>query len=303
MAMLRGLCLVVLAFLVSCSPAPAPPETGSDAIALLPQPATLDGWAVAEGPVSYDSDGLFEYLNGGAPLYLKYGFEELAHARYQQGEDEFASVTIDVFQMSSELGAFGLYSSVRPPAAVPREWGAEGYRSGSVAAAWRGSVYVHAEADEDRPELIDALERMVESICQTAGGTTSSPSILEPLPDRGLVKGSEQYIAEDLLGHAFLPGGVLARYEIDGKTAALFFSDIGLPHKADQALGSLRMHEEQWGEVVEEISTPGRGRLLFVDPGLGPGTAIVVGRHVAGVYGDLGPEERENLLAELAQNL
>lgn len=295
------LALVLIAVLVGCSP-PASDDP-SIGVGLLPTEASLDGWAIVDGPTVYSADGLFEYLNGGAPLYLKYGFEELAHARYQLGADELASVTIDVFRMSSELGAFGLYSSIRPPAVSPREWGAEGYRSGSVAAAWRGSVYVHGEADDERPELIDALDRMVESVCRSAGGTTSRPSILEPLPGRGLVAGSEQYIADDLLGHAFLPGGVVAHYELDGKTAVLFFSDIGLPHRADEALGHLRMHELQWGEVVEEISTPGKGRLRFIDSGLGPGIAIVVGPHVAGVCGDLDSEEQERLLAELARNL
>lgn len=303
MLMRFGPGLVVVAVLLSCSPASPPPETDSPAVMLLAPTAGLEGWTVAEGPVSYSSDGLFEYLNGGAPLYLKYGFEELAHVRYQNGEDEYASVTIDVFLMSSDLGAFGLFSSVRPPAAEPRPWGTDGYRSGVVGAAWQGPVFVHAEADDERPELISMLERSVAAVCDAAGGEGERPAILAALPGGGLVAGSEQYIAEDLLGHAFLPGGVLARYEIDGKTAVLFFSDIRLPQKADEALSSLVMHETQWGEVLEEISAPGKGRLRFNDPGLGQGVAIVVGRYVAGIYGDLGPDEQESLLAELAQNL
>ena len=303
MAFRCGLGLVVAAFLLCCSPVPETPDANSGVVALLPAPASLEGWTVVEGPVSYSAEGLFEYLNGGAPLYLKYGFEELVHVRYQLGEDQYANVTIDVFRMDSDLGAFGLYSSIRPPALSPRQWGAEGYRSGSVAAAWRGSVFVHAEADDERPELIDMLERSVAAICQAAGGGLERPAILGSLPGRGLVAGSEQYIAEDLLGHAFLPGGVVARYEFDGRTAVLFFSDLGLPHRADGALSLLHGHEFEWGEVVEEISAPGNGRLRFNDPGLGPGVAIVVGRHVAGVYGDLPREQQERLLAELAENL
>ena len=72
---------------------------------------------MAEGPRIYDSETLFEYLNGGAPLYLDFGFQSMVHARYQLGDDSLSSVTIDVYDMGSDLGAFGLYRSARPPEA------------------------------------------------------------------------------------------------------------------------------------------------------------------------------------------
>ncbi len=147
---------------------------------------------MAEGPSSFSPDTLWEYLNGGAPRYEAYGFERLVHSRYQLGEDPLASVIADVYDMGSALGAFGIYRSIRPSDAVVRTWGAEGYRSGTVAAAWKGAVFVHAAADDERPELIEAMEMIVSRVCDRADGGLMPPPILDSLPPKGLVPYSER---------------------------------------------------------------------------------------------------------------
>jgi hypothetical protein len=295
--------LLILACLVSCSPAPAPPESGSGAAELLPAIASVEGWIVAEGPVTYSADGLFEYLNGGAPLYLEYGFEELTHVRYQSREDEFASVTIDVYQMGAELGAFGLFSSGRPRGATPRQWAAEGYRSGTVTAAWRGNMYVHGEAGDDSPELIEMMEQLMAETSARLTGDASRPAILAALPIDGLVQRSERFVAADLLGHAFLPGGILATYEIEGREVHLFFSDLGSEAAAARALADLRAHEARRGEIAGGVPTFGAAGFRFSDPGMGSGTAVAAGWFVTGVYGDLPHDSQEDLLERLVTRL
>ena len=56
---------------------------------------------------SYDGNSLWGYINGGADLYLEYGFESvIVH------EIEFRSKTIrfDLYRMSDPKAAFGIYS-------------------------------------------------------------------------------------------------------------------------------------------------------------------------------------------------
>jgi len=299
----RSWCVAAVLIVCGCGPATEPVPTGSGPTELLPSASTLGDWTVAEGPVELSPEGLWEYLDGGAPLYLSYGFRQLAHVRYQLGDDELASITLDVFDMASELGAFGIYSSGRPPGAEFKRWGAEGYRSGYVAAAWKGSHFVHAEADEDRPELIEMLERLIVGVCGEIVGDEAFPEILGWLPSVGLVAHSERYIAEDLLGHSFLPGGVLADYEIDGRRVQLFFSDLESAEGADEAIAKLRDHRSKWGEILSEHPAVGAGGYRFTHPGLGSGTVVRVGRFVAGVQCELPFEEQDALLDRLAGGL
>jgi len=248
-------------------------------------PLVPPGWSISEGPTSYDAESLFEYLNGGAPLYLDYGFQNLTQTRYQLGDDPFASVTLDVYDMGSEVGAFGLYRSIVPPEPDIMSWGAEGYRSGTVAAAWKGTFYVHAEADDDRPELVAGLDHVMGRAVAAIQGSVALPPILEVFPRDGLRAGSERYVAADLFGHAFLPGGFVAGYESDGGEVELFFSEVGSAVEAKEALGLLRAHEEQWGEVEADIDGFGEGGFRFTDPGLGPGVVTCSGSWIAGAHG------------------
>jgi hypothetical protein len=294
---------LLLVLLVGCGAVEAPVEQTSDLFNLLPPEPELTGWSISEGPVRYTPETLYEYINGGADRYLTHGFQQLLHVRYQLGDDFLAGVTLDVYDMGAELGAFGIYSAARAPGVEVHPWGAEGYRSGPIAAAWKGAFYVHGEADDRRPELIEMLERLVAGVCERASGDPSMPAALDPLPVAGRVAQSERYVPADLLGHSFLPGGVLATYVLDGQRAELFLSDLGNETAAVEALAALRDHLASRGRFDGEVKTLGAGGFRYSDPTIGSGTVIRSGRFIAGIQGDAGSEEREAVLAELIRVL
>ena len=281
----------------SCGREGPPAHTELELERLLPIDSPGE-WVVAEGPLPFTPDDLWEYLNGGAPRYEAYGFKRLVHVRYQLGDDPLASVTADVYDMGSELGAFGIYRSIRPSDAVVRTWGAEGYRSGTVAAAWKGEVFVHASSDDERPELIERMEMLVSRVCDEADGGVLPPIILDPLPPQGLVPYSERYVASNLLGHAAFGEGVVATYEIDSLRGELFFSELESEDVARQAVESYRQEKERWAEVAD---APAGFR--FQDQGSGSGTVLQAGRFVAGVHGDLPFEAQDDLVERLIARL
>jgi hypothetical protein len=270
---------------------------------LLPPVASLEGWSVAEGPLTYRPDDLYQYLDGAAPRYLDYGFREAVHVRYALGGDPQASVTLDVYDMGSALGAFGIYSSARPRGVEPRPWGAEGYRSDTVAAAWKGHAYVHVQADDERPALAGMAERLVAGVAERARGQTEAPAILRPLPPEGRVPRSERYVARGLLGHAFLPGGVLATYALDGREAELYFSALKDAAEAQAAVIRLRAHHGQQGATVHDVRGIGAFGFRHEDPTWGSGTVVAAGRFVAGTQGHLPDETQRRLLGLLVASL
>jgi hypothetical protein len=296
--------LAAVAALLACGQKDTGAPAGAvDLHSLLPDPATLTGWRVAAGPTDFDPATLFEYLDGGAERYLKHGFRALVQVRYEAAADVRAAVTLDVYDMGSDLGAFGVYSSLRPAVADFRKWGAEGYRSGPVATAWKGRVLVHGEADDELPDQVALVERLAAHVCAALPGPADRPAILDRLPAEGLVPRSERYVAVDLLGHEFLPGGVLAGYEIDGRRAEAFFTDLGAEAAVARALAELRAHYARWGEIQPGVPPAGAGGFRFAAPGLGQGTVTGAGRFLAGVTGDLPTEARDHLLARLVARL
>lgn len=294
--------LVALALLTGCA-GETPTADAPDLAALLPTPAMSGEWRAVEGPVEHAPATLYEYLDGGAERYLAYGFRELLHIRYQPGGDRLSGVTLDIYDMGGELGAFGIYAAGRPPGVDPMPWGAEGYRDGVVAAAWKGPVFVRGEADADRPELLAALEELIAGVCDRAPGPASPPAVLSLLPETGRLPWSERWVPADLLGHAFLPGGVTADYEIDGLRGELYFSDLGGEAAARDALAGLRANLEIAEDGSAVGPTVGDEAFDYADPILGTGTALRSGSLVAGVHGELSHEQRQQLLAELVRAL
>jgi hypothetical protein len=266
---------------------------------LLPAASELSGWTAAEGPAEYSPDTLYEYLNGGAERYQSHGFCRLLHIRYQLGGDPLACVTLDLYDMGSELGAFGIYSAARPAGLAPRQWGAQGYRNGNIAGAYRGSIFIHGEADDDRQELVEMLEKLVSGVAGGADGSVSPPAILAPLPQTHRQAGSERYVPSNLLGHSFLPGGVLASYEVDGRQAELFFTDPGAEAEAVAAVAALRAHFESRETIARGEPTFGDDGFRTTDPIFGQGSVVRSGNLIAGIHGDMLVQEREDILSRL----
>ncbi|MFC1595525.1 DUF6599 family protein [Gemmatimonadota bacterium] len=297
-------CALVLLLLFGCGSETGEPGLREpDLTQLLPAPSSLEGWNIGTGPDDYLSDNLYEYLDGAAPKYLTYGFRRLVHVRYELGGDLLSSVSVDIFDMGSKLGAFGIYRDRMPARTVLQSWGTEGYRSGFMAEAWIDSIYVCTMADDDRLTLISMQDRLMTWVCNEVAGDSSLPSILTQLPSDGLVPLSERYVGSDLLGHTFLPGGVIAAYTIGGYEAELFFSELGSEDAVTEAMDKLRAYQTEWGTIIHEVPSIGTGGFRFSDPGLGAGVVAGTSRYIAGVHGELLYDAQLHLLSRLVDRL
>ena len=89
----------------------------------------IDGWAIAGPPQVFSPDTLYDYINGGSDLYLKYDFEELQVAEYRKGQ---MSVSAEVYRHRDANHVFGIYSQERAQNADFVPLGAQGfYEKGS----------------------------------------------------------------------------------------------------------------------------------------------------------------------------
>ena len=292
--------LATVGILLGCSP-----PQGIDLGTLLPEEPALGGWTIAEGPVEFGPGDLYDYMNGAAERYLSYGFVQALHLRYEVEGDDRSGITLDLYDMGSDQGAFGIYSMGRQRDSPASGWGTEGSIRANAAQAFQGRIFVHGVADYDEPSAVSAMHGMIRDVTGKIPGEGSWPAVLDPLPDHGLMARSEQYVAADLLGHSFLPGGVLATYQIGGHEARLFFSDLGSAARAREAVALLE--DRRAARVdVESTPSPGAGGFSYSDPEAGSGTVISAGRFVAGIHSDtpgLPVESQHGLLGDLVRKL
>ena len=292
--------LAAVGLLLGCSP-----QQGIDLGALLPEESALGEWTIAEGPVEFGPEDLYDYLNGAAERYLSYGFVQALHVRYDIEGDDRSGITLDLYDMGSNQGAFGIYSMGRRRDSTALDWGTEGSARGNAAQAFQGRIFVHGIADYEDPSSVSAMHEMIRDVTGKITGESSWAAVIDPLPDHGLVPRSEQYVAADLLGHAFLPGGMLARYRLDGHEARLFFSDLGSAARAGEAVALLQDRRAKRIDV-QITSSPGAGGFSYSDPEAGSGTVIAAGHFVLGIHSDtpnLPAESQNRLLGYLLREL
>ncbi len=151
-------------------------------------------WKAAGPPEVFRKDGLFGHIDGGAEIFLQYGFEELTVVRYTDCTSPKADkeIAIEAYQMAAPADAFGIFSIKREGGErVSPEIDAVHWLSPSQAGLVKGNIYVSITG-------LDASAEEVEGFAAAVSRMVSAPTTLPPelslLPASGRKKGSERYI-------------------------------------------------------------------------------------------------------------
>jgi hypothetical protein len=181
---------------------------------------SVNGWKQVGEIQTFNSGTLYEYINGGADLYLAYDFEELKVAEYQN--DKKASVTVDVYRHRTPTHAFGVYSQERVPGANFIDVGIQGYQEEHALVFLWGDTYVKITGYDIVPEDQTALLTFAKAVAANLGEKGAFPPILAAFPADGKVKNSEKFTAKKFLGYPFLHFAFSAEYDLSGKNFRLF---------------------------------------------------------------------------------
>ncbi len=70
-------------------------------------PKMVGDFAIAESPRYFGPDNLYDLINGGAEIYAEFGLKKMVTVEYKSKKVAETSVTVEVYDQSSPLGAFG----------------------------------------------------------------------------------------------------------------------------------------------------------------------------------------------------
>ena len=214
-------------------------------------PAEVDGWKKAEPPATYDKTNLFEYIDGGAELYISYNFKTLLAVRYKGQDDE--EIVIDIFDMGDSFNAFGVFSHGRE-----REDGLVGQGSeygGGLLTFWKGRYYISIMAYPETEEKRGLVLELGRKTAAAIPGEGALPPVLELLPKENLVRDSIRYFHHYiwLNSHFFVANenilqiddetqAVLAKYKTGDKTLHFLLALYPEPERAKSAGDSFLRH-------------------------------------------------------------
>ena len=156
-------------------------------------PESLNGWELKE-TVIYDRDNLYDYINGGAELYLSFGFQKLLNLRYQQeGQPD---IIIDIFNMGDPDQAFGIFTHSRE--VIDSSFGQGSQYTAGLLLFWKGPYYISILASPETGFSRETVFKLAGVIDQELKETGNIPLLIDRLPQEDLIAESVRYFNHPL---------------------------------------------------------------------------------------------------------
>ncbi|HKI12595.1 MAG TPA: DUF6599 family protein [Candidatus Acidoferrum sp.] len=256
----------------------------------------LPGNPAAQGaPSFYGPEILYQYMDGGADVYLLYDFQVLLHQDLKSGQ---AELTVDIFDMGNSEDAFGMYAAERAPGYSFLDIGVEAYRNEGILNFLQDRYYIKLAGFG--PGSDDLLEKLARVLSERIGGARSLPALLEKLPQEHRVKHSEQFTRKDPLGHRFLSPAYLVSYKQGEWESKLLISVAKDPAEAKARLESLTKYFRESGKC-EAAPDLGDGAIQASNTFEGRVIATAQGRYLIVVINPA--SDAAALLKKTAQDL
>ncbi len=161
-------------------------------------PRSLDGWKKSETTEMYNRKNLFDYINGGAELYLAYDFEKLVVQTYtpeQQDSVNEISITVEIWQTNSSADAYGIFSFDQEEEEVTI--GQSGIYSDGLLRFWKNNFFVRILGlDEDAKEIILKLGSGIDKKIKQQG---KLPQLVSQIPSDSLIPGSIHFFHKQII--------------------------------------------------------------------------------------------------------
>ena len=142
-------------------------------------PAEVDGWKPTEPDGIYNSENLFDYIDGGAEVYRSFNVQKVIARRYSK--EGAPDIIVDLFDMGSSEDAFGVYHH---DIHEGKEAGI-GQNSEFVdnyLSFWKDKYFLSIIAFDDTEETKNALLHLSKKIDKAIPEKGEKPEILKLIP-------------------------------------------------------------------------------------------------------------------------
>lgn len=252
----------------------------------------------AESTRFFTGKKLYEYIDGGAELYLSYHYQKCISRNYvHRSEPE---VICEVFDMCNSYNAYGVFSNMRET--ENNEFGQGCQRLKGSILFWKNRYIVSLMTPRETPVSVETMNHIAAFVDQAIPGTGPLPSILNYLPQNGLTRENLLYFTHFSWQNAFYFLGsddvlmignntpcVWARYGTPEHRIFLLLIRYSDKTKAEKALSFFQ-------------NTFGAGKDVTIPVRLKDGTFFTVVRmdnFLCGVFNAPSTEEVESMIGQV----
>jgi hypothetical protein len=207
----------------------------------------------------YGPDNLFEKIDGRAPAYIGFNFQELRCRFFAVVGSKGSFVDVFEYFFDTPINAFGMFALERDPKGGPLDFAPDGY-SGDMGYYFRqGRCYVQVIAsDKSAAALAKAIAR---NRAQVLPADDAGLDARRRLPAAGLIPESVSFVLENAQGQAFLKNVFQATYNFEGRKLP-FFLMVTTPPEAAAAWKAYQDFCDRIGGKVAILPGANGGRVF-----------------------------------------
>ena len=237
-----------------------------------PHCSAVAGWTQQGGERTYDSETLFDYMDGNSEGYFAYGFTLMRGVTCVNGAGD--QLVIDVSEMGDPDRAWGFFVTNRDQRSPVERIGSAGQVLPRRATFAKGRHYAEIAASPDKDHRA-ALRAFVDTLVASIPGAGRAPDAVAWFPAEGLEPGSIRLVPESVLGLRLLKSGFMAQYAV----GRAFVVPEATPEAAVATMLKLRARFAG----AEAVGGLGEEAFSAQDPYLGRVLVFRKGERVAGV--------------------
>jgi len=209
----------------------------------------------------YNSENLYEKINGKAPLYTESGFKELSTQRFVSINDRSLWMELYAYDMGTVKNAFSVYSVQRradseafPPMQLgtPQSGNPFAYKTSNALYFIHGKYYIELVGSSESGELFRAIAEVARKIqANLAVGHDTDIAELALFPQENLVLGSIKLYLANAFGFEKLTNTFTAKYRSGNETVTAFLSKRANSKDAEAIAESYRNFLIENGAVTK----------------------------------------------------
>jgi hypothetical protein len=151
---------------------------------LLPPGAELGTWKPEGDPQVFRGDELYVYIDGGADIYLEYGFAQALVQDYQDRSGQRA--TLEIFEMASAESAFGIFTFKTGPGGKEIDLGDECRLADYYLNLRKGSLVITITGLDPETATEEGLLFLARAVGAKIKIGAARPPLAGRLPEEGL---------------------------------------------------------------------------------------------------------------------
>jgi hypothetical protein len=172
-------------------------ENRSDLAGMLPD--QLDGWQAEKSLMLNTPSDLYNYIDGGAELYISYGFGQALSKTYtKEGNPE---VLAEVYDLLEARNAFGVFTQTREE--EKSLYGQGTYSLPGAVFFWKDRYYISLSTWDATPEADRFIHSLALHMSACIAHDGEIPALVSYLPREGLIPAGFKYFRHAVWMNAF----------------------------------------------------------------------------------------------------